>query len=297
MSKIYLTTLLLCFSCFATIAQELNCTVIVNAQATGNENLQIFKTLEKQLTEFISTNKWTDRKVAPQERIDCNMSINVSAYSGETFKATLQVQSSRPVYGSSFNTPVYNVNDKDFTFNYLEFQNLIYNPNQYQSNLISVIAFHVYMVLGMDADTFSKKGGDEYFKQAQNILNYTQPEEYKGWKMEDGLQSRFALIDNVMSPTYEGYRNALYEYHLKGLDVMSNNLEQGKSAIAESLTFFDKIYRSRPNAYITRVFFDAKSEEIEQIFTGGPKISITTLVDLLNRVAPLHASKWRNIKY
>lgn len=277
--------------------QELNCTVVVNAQATGNENLQIFKTLQKQLTEFVSTTRWTDKKVVPQERIDCNMSINISSYSGETFSGSIQIQSSRPVYGSSFSTPVFNVNDKDFTFNYLEFQNLTYNPNQYQSNLVSVISFYVYIILGTDADTFSINGGDAYYKQAQNILNYTQQENYKGWKMEDGQQSRFALIDNILSPTYKGYREVLYNYHLKGLDAMSADLEEGKTAVSDALTGFDQLYRVRPNSYITRVFFDAKAEEIEQIFSGGPKINITTVVDLLNRVAPLHASKWRNIKY
>lgn len=289
--------IILCLNCLTTMAQELNCSVVVNAQSTGNENLQIFKTLEKQLTEFVSNTKWTGKKILPQERIDCNMSINISQYSGETFNATLQVQSSRPVYGSSFSTPVYNVNDKHFVFNYLEFQNLIYNPNQYQSNLVSVIAFHIYMILGMDADTFSKQGGTEYYNQAQKILSYTQTEDYKGWKMEDGLQSRFTIIDNVLSPTFEGFRRALYEYHLKGLDVMSEDLNGGKKAIGESLTNFDQLYRSRPNSYLTRIFFDAKSEEIEQVFTDGPKINITTTVDLLNRIAPLHASKWRNIKY
>ncbi|MGB6267940.1 MAG: DUF4835 family protein, partial [Olleya sp.] len=141
---------LICFS-LSLQAQELNATVVVNAQQTGDENLQQFKTLEKQLKEFISSTKWTNKKVNSQERIDCNFVINVSEYSGNNYKATLQVQSSRPVFGASYTTPVYNVNDKDFTFEYVEFQQLIYNPTQYASNLISVLAFHIHMILGMDA--------------------------------------------------------------------------------------------------------------------------------------------------
>ena len=178
--------------------KSLNCTVVVNAQQTGNENLQIFKNLEKQLTEFVNNTKWTDRTFAPQELINCSMNIIISEYSGEFFKATVQVQSSRPIYGSSYSSPVYNFNDKDFSFRYLEFQNLIYNPTQYTSNLISVLAFHVYMILALDADSYEQNGGQDYYKQAQTILNYSQQENFKGWKLEDGLQSRFILIDNVL---------------------------------------------------------------------------------------------------
>ena len=170
-----LVVLLLVLS-FTGISQELNCKVIVNAQQTGNENFPIFKTLEKQLTEFVNKTKWTNQKFAPQERVDCSMFINIVEYSGESFSATLQVQSSRPTYGSSYSSPIYNFNDKDFNFRYLEFQNLIFNPTQYESNLVSVLGFHVYMVLGLDADSFSEKGGDPYFKQAQIITNYSQQE-------------------------------------------------------------------------------------------------------------------------
>ncbi len=141
-------------------AQEFNANVVVNAQLTGNENLQQFKTLENQLKEFISNTKWTNKTFQPQERINCNLVININEYSGNNYSATLQIQSSRPVFGSTYTTPVYNINDKDFSFEYVEFQNLIYNPNQYVSNLISVLSFHVYMILGMDADSFKMNGGD-----------------------------------------------------------------------------------------------------------------------------------------
>ena len=151
------------------------------------------------------------------------------------FSATLQVQSSRPIYGSSYSSPIYNFNDKDFNFRYLEFQNLIFNPTQYESNLVSVLAFHVYMVLGLDADSFSEKGGDPYFKQAQIIANYSQQRNSAGWKLEDGLQSRFALIDNVMSPTFKEFREVMYTYHREGLDVMSENTKKGKEEIASAL--------------------------------------------------------------
>ncbi|GGZ67522.1 type IX secretion system protein PorD [Algibacter mikhailovii] len=288
--------LLVCF-CFKGVSQELNCNVVVDARQTGNENFPIFKTLEKQVTEFINNTKWTDKTYKSQERINCSMVINVSAYSGETFRATLQIQSSRPIYGSSFSTPTYNFNDKDFTFTYLEFQNLIYNPTQFESNLISVLAFHVYMVLAIDADSFSPKGGDDYFKQAQVITNYSQQGNFKGWKLEDGLQSRFALIDNILSPTFKEYREVLYDYHRMGLDRMSENVKTGKDAIASSLKKFEIMNRRRPNSFLLRTFFDAKSDEIEQIFSEGPNVNIAEVKEILQKVAPMYSSKWQNIKF
>ncbi|NNC50206.1 MAG: DUF4835 family protein [Flaviramulus sp.] len=278
-------------------AQELNCNVVVNAQQTGNENFPIFKTLEKQLTEFVNNTKWTNKTFKSQERIDCSMVINVLNYSGESFEASIQVQSSRPVYGSSYSTPIYNFNDKDFNFRYLEFQNLIFNPTQFESNLVSVLAFHVYMVLALDADSFSEKGGDEYYKQAQTIVNYSQQGNFKGWKLEDGLQSRFALIDNLLSPTFKEYRSVMLNYHLNGLDVMSDNVKSGKNEIASSLDSFKTMNSRRPNSFLLRTFFDAKADEIEQIFSDGPNVNVASVKETLQKVAPMHSSKWQNIKF
>jgi hypothetical protein len=278
-------------------SQELNCEVIVNAQLTGNENVQVFKTLERQLKEFINNTTWTDKTYKPQERINCSMVININDYNNDLFQASIQVQSARPVYGSSYSTPVYNYNDKDFNFKYLEFQNMVYNENQFESNLISVLAFHVYMILGMDADTFAYKGGAEYYAQAQVILNYSQQGNFSGWKLEDGQQTRFILIDNVLSETYKEFRNVLYDYHRKGLDEMANDTKEGKLAIAKSLSTLMEMNKRRPNSYLMRVFFDAKAEEIEDIFSGGPTVNISDLVTTLTKIAPMHASKWRNINF
>ncbi|HMR15623.1 type IX secretion system protein PorD [Mariniflexile maritimum] len=290
---------ILLFFCFGILgfSQELNCNVLVNAQQTGDENLPIFKTLQKQLNEFVNNTKWTNKTFSSQERIDCSMVINVVGYSGESFQASLQVQSSRPVYGSSFTTPIYNFNDKDFNFKYLEFQNLTFNPTQYESNLVSVLAFHVYMVLGLDADTFSENGGEAYFKQAQTIANYSQQENYKGWKLADGLQSRFALIDNLLSPTFKEFRQVMYSYHRQGLDAMSNNVKEGKEQIATALKQFQAMNSRRPNSFLIRTFFDAKADEIEQIFSDGPNVNIASVKETLQKVAPMHSSKWQNIKF
>lgn len=282
---------------YTTFSQELNCEVVVNAQMTGNENVQVFKTLERQLREFVNNTQWTNKSFKPQERINCSMVINVQDYNNDSFQATIQIQSSRPVFNSSYSTPIYNFNDRDFTFQYLEFQNLVYNPNQYESNLISVLTYHIYMILGLDADTFSQNGGDEYFKQVQNITNYSQQSNFKGWKLEDGLQSRFAMIDNLMSPTFKEFRTVLYNYHLNGLDTMADNPKKAKETIAAVFPDLRAMNNKRPNSFLLRVFFDAKADEIEQIFSDGPSVNVTETIDILNKIAPTHASKWRNINF
>ncbi|WP_179317627.1 DUF4835 family protein [Winogradskyella undariae] len=279
------------------ISQELNCTVSVIAQQTGNENDVIFKTLGNQLTEFVNNTKWTDKKFSQQERINCSMIINVTEQSNNLFSATLQVSSSRPVFNSTYSTPVYNYNDRTFNFEYLEFQNLVFNPTQFESNLISVLSFHVYMILGMDADTFELNGGDEYFYQAQTIASYSQQLNGQGWKLEDGLQSRFSLINNLTSPIYKGMRSTMYKYHMEGLDLMNEGVKEGKSQIITSLEGLEKVHSVRPNSYLMRVFFDAKADEIMDILSGGPSVNIADAVNILNKVAPMHSQKWRDIKY
>lgn len=278
-------------------SQELNCTVNVIAQQTGNDNNVVFKTLEKQLNEFINNTQWTEKGFSPEERINCSMVINVTSYANDRFNATLQVSSSRPVFNSTYSSPVYNYNDKDFNFQYLEFQNLVYNPLQFESNLISVLSFHVFMILGMDADSFAMNGGDEFFAQAQTIANYSQQLNGQGWKLEDGLQSRFALIDNLLSPTFKEIRSTMYNYHISGLDIMADDAKKGKAQVISTLTELQKIHKRRPNSYLLRVFFDAKSDELMDILSGGPSVNITDAVDILNRIAPMHSQKWRNIKF
>jgi Domain of unknown function (DUF4835) len=293
----FLLILILSITSFTVFSQELNCNVVVNARQTGNENQQVFKTLEKQLTEFVNNTKWTNRAYSTQERVNCSMNITINDYSGESFQGTIQIQSSRPVFGSSYTTPIYNFNDKDFTFRYLEFQNLIFNPNQYESNLVSVLAFHVYMILALDADSFGKNGGETFYKQAQTISNYSRQDNYKGWKLEDGLQSRFALIDNVLSTTFKEFRDVIYTYHREGLDAMAENPKTGKEKIATALKQFEAMNSRRPNSFLLRTFFDAKADEIEQIFSDGPNVNIASVKETLQKVAPMHSSKWQNIKF
>lgn len=279
-------------------SQELKCEVVVNALQTGNQNVQVFQTLERQLNEFINNTQWTSRNVLPTERIESSMVINITNYDSDLFEASIQVRSSRPVFNSTYSSPIYNFNDRDFNFQYLEFQNLNFSPTQFESNLVSVLAFHVYMILGLDADTFELNGGQEYYDMARTIVGYSQQNNSKGWEPpKGGDQTRSQLIDNVMSPTYREFRSVLYEYHRSGLDLMHNDAKQGKDNIADAVSQFLDMNQRRPNSFVLRTFFDAKAEEIEDIYSDGPNVNVSDFIDILNKIAPMHSSKWRNISY
>ena len=279
-----------------TRAQELNCTVTVNTDQLANTNQQVYKTLQTSLSEFVNKTSWTGQVFKQNEKINCSMYIIISSNTSDQFVATIQVQSSRVIHNSTYSSPVFNYNDKDFSFRYTEFENLIFNPAEFESNLISVVSFYSYMILGMDADTFMPMAGDSYFETAQNIANVAQQSGNKGWSQSDGLQSRYFLINNLVSPTYSEVRQSAYMYHA-GLDMMPNDLKAAKEKIKLSLLNLGKLNAIKPNAFLTRVFFDAKSDEIASIFSGGPSISITDLVDALNKTSPLNSSKWATIKY
>ena len=238
-----------------------------------------------------------NKAVRQNEKIDCTMFINISSYENDVFQGTLQIQSSRPIFNSSYNSPTYNFNDRNFTFNYQEFQNFTFNENQFENNLVSVIAFHIYVILGIDADTFKLNSGTSFFEQAQKILDFSQQKGFRGWGPGDGLQSRYYLIDNILSTTFKEFRNVMYDYHIKGLDVMVSETKAGKEAVAKSLMMLDQMNRRRPNSYILRVFFDTKANEILDVFSGGPKVPVTNLISTLSKIAPNHSDKWRNISF
>ena len=296
MTKLF--SLIAIFLCFTVQSQELNCMVKVNAQSLTNSNQPIFKTLETSLTDFVNKTKWTNKKFKQNEKIDCTIFINVTSYGSDQFVATLQVSSSRPTFGSSYVSPVLNINDKDFNFRYVEFENLIYNPNSFDSNLVSVIAFYASVMVGVDADTYEFNSGKEFYQQAQSIVSLAQQSSYKGWSQNDGgSQNRFFLVNDLMSGTFDAVKLALYNYHINGLDLMSEDVKKGKEGVKQALMELEKVNAIRPNAFLTRIFFDAKSDEILSIFSGGPQVKIADLVENLNRVSPINAAKWASIKF
>lgn len=291
-----IVTFLLLFVVGFAQGQQLNCTVTVDAQRLGVTNQKVFKTLETSISEFVNKTDWTGIAVKQNEKINCSMYITISTNSSDQFTATIQIQSARPIYNSTYSSPVLNYNDKDFNFRYTEFENLIFNPNTFDSNLVSVLAFYSYVIIGMDSDTFVLESGTDNLEIAQNISNVAQQSGSKGWSQADGNQSRYFLINDLLSPTFKQVRNTTFEYHT-GLDLMTKDLKMAKEKIKDSFQSLSKLNASRPNAFLTRVFFDAKSDEIVSIFSGGPSITVSDLMDNLNRISPLNSSKWASIKY
>jgi hypothetical protein len=277
-------------------SQQLNCTVTVNAQKMTNPNQQVYKTLQSALTDFVNKTDWTGQVMKQNEKINCSIYITLLSGGTDEFSGTIQVQSSRPVFDSTFSTPIFNFNDKDFNFRYTEFENLIYNPNSFDSNLVSVISFYCNVILGLDADSFAEQSGTPQLEVAQNIANIAQQGGYKGWTQSEGNQNRYFLINDLLSPTYSEVRIASFNYNT-ALDGMSKDLKFAKEKVKLSLLGLNKVHSLRPNAFLTRVFFDAKSDEIVSLFSGGPSLSITDLVDSLNRVSPMNSSRWSSIKY
>lgn len=279
-----------------TQAQQLNCTVQVNAEKVGSTNNQIFKTLEKSVAEFVNKTDWTNEVYKQNERINCNMVIIVNSYDSDQFSCSLEIGSTRPIFNSTYSSPVFNYVDKDFSFKYTEFENLNFNPSSFDSNLVSVIAYYCYMIIGLDSDTFTYKGGDKSFSVAQQIVSVAQQSGYKGWSQSDSNQSRYYLNNDVMSGTFEPFRLALYQYHREGLDTMTVDLKNSKEKIISSINTLSKLNNVRPNALLTRVFLDAKSDEIVSILSGGPKINAPEIINTLSKISPLNTSKWESIK-
>ncbi|TGD58195.1 type IX secretion system protein PorD [Flavobacterium humi] len=277
-------------------AQELNCSVAFNTDQVAATNQQIFKTLQKALTEFINNTKWSQQTYSGVEKIECSFFFNITSYSADQFTGSLQVQANRPVFNSTYATPILNINDKEVNFTYTEFQNLTFNPNSFDSNLLSIVAFYANMIVAVDADTFSLEGGSKSLESAQNIVNMAQQTQEKAWTSA-GNQNRFYLVNDMLSPTFAPFRKAMYEYHFKALDKMSESQKEGKEGVKNALKTLVEVSNVRPNAYLTRVFFDAKADEIVSIFTDGPKVEITDVIDNLNRLSPTNSSKWGRISY
>lgn len=294
MNKIVALLVFLFFS--STQAQQLNCTVTINTERLPNANQQVFKTLQTSLSEFVNKTDWTGSVLKQNERINCSMYITLSSGGSNQFTGTIQVQSSRLIFNSTYSSPVLNYNDKDFNFQYTEYEPLLFNPSTFESNLVSVVSFYSYIILAMDADTFQMGAGNQYLETAQNIASVAQQGGSKGWSQSDGLQNRYYLINDLASPMYSDLRQVMYAYHT-GLDGMSLDLKASKEKIKNAIMIIGKLNSVKPNAFLTRVFFDAKSDEIVSIFSGGPSIPVGDLTDVLNKVSPLNSTKWSQIKF
>ena len=278
-------------------AQELNCQVTINADQIQSSNTQVYTTLQNAISEYLNNTKWTNNNYKPQEKVQCALIFNIlDQPSLNEFRGSLQVQVSRPVFNTSYQTPIFNFKDNDLVFSYTEFQPLIFNENSFDSNLVSILTFYAYTILGIDADTFALNGGQEFHQKAENVVNQAQQGGFSGWNRVDGNTTRFQLNDNILSPAFQGFRTALYNYHLKGLDIMADDKKEAKRVISEAVLEMRQVFNRRPNAFLLRVFMDTKSDEIVDVFSDGPATNNAELKEVLLRIYPSFSTKWEKIK-
>ncbi len=285
---------------FGLHAQELNASVKINIQKLQTVDPKVFQTLEQTLREFLNSQKWTDDVYEPFERINCNVLFTIQEERSPTeFKAELAIQASRPIYNSSEETVLFNHIDRDVTFFYEQFQPLIFSRNTFNDNLSHVLAFYAYIIIGMDYDSFSPFGGERYFQTAQEILN-TVPQNVAannpGWRSLENNRNRFWIIENILSPRVRPYRQAMYDYHRQGLDIMADNVAKGREVIVTALEKIAEVNQAYPNAIIVQMFNNTKSQEIIEIFKRGTLQEQDKVIQLMSRVDPANASRYRAVK-
>jgi hypothetical protein len=279
------------------LAQELRCNISISAPKIQGANRTMFETMQSDLYEFMNNRKWTDQKYTMDERIECSFFITLDEQvSSDEFKGSIQVQARRPVFNSSYETILLNIKDKDFHAKYVEYQTLEFNETSNKDNLTNILAYYAYIILGMDYDSFSPEGGTEFFQKAQTIVNNSQNAREKGWKAFESERNRYWLVENILNKSYSGFRACTYQYNRQGLDLMSEKAPEGRAAIAESLKLIQKVFRTKPSLYILQVFFDAKSDELVNIFSGNSFPDERNRVSvILNECDPSNGSKYEKI--
>ncbi len=279
-----------------TNAQELNCRVQVIAPQIANIEASIFESLEENIQEFMNGRRWTNDQFEFEERIECTMQITISeAPSPTSFRGNIQVQSSRPVFNSDYNSAMLLVNDGDFEIAWDGSSNIQFSIDQYRDNLSSILAYYAYMILGMDYDSMALDGGTAHYLKAQTIVANAQNSGPTGWKASQGNQNRYWLVENMLSQTFRPVRNCLYYYHRMGLDQLFDDVEAGRLAMADALIEMRQTHRIRPSSYNLQLFFLAKSDEILKVFGPAPEAEKTRLLPVLKQMDPGNISKYDSI--
>ena len=297
MKRYFLIFLLICPTMLG--AQELNARLQILAPAVPNIDKRNIEVLQTNIREFLNSNKWTTESYAPQERIECNFVITITEWDGNSaYRAEAQLQSSRPVYGTSYNSTLLNLSDKDFDFNYTEGQPLDFSDQNFISNLTSLLGFYAYTIIGLDKDSFSHLGGTSYFRKALNVLNNAQTAGNKGWKAVDGLRNRYWLNENLLNKGFEELRNFIYDYHYNGLDRLQDNPARGVKKMLNQLSGLKSMDKQKIGSIFPNFYFASKADEVVNIFsipTGDPADAIKAY-NLLSEVDPANLNKYETLK-
>ena len=281
-------------------AQEINCTVTINSEQIEGSNKQVYETLKSSIEEYMNQNRWTNMTYAEHEKIECSMLIVVKEVADNLYKCEMTLQSRRPVYGTTYTTPLLNFKDNNFTFTYQEYDRIEWQQYTFTTNLTAMLAYYCYLIIGHDQDSFQRLGGTPYFQQCEEIVNTCQSAsmdnaEQRGWLAFDSNRNRYALINNLLDEAFKKYRNFYYEYHRMGLDEMSGNVTNGRARIAEGLLVLKEAYRARPATYVINTFLDAKADELVDIFSKGTEKEKRTVYEMLMDIDPTRQNTYERI--
>jgi hypothetical protein len=279
-------------------AQELQCEVVVNSDQVPLTDRRIFSDLRTAVANFLNNRRWTDQVYRPEERIDCRLQITITqAPQVGHYSAIVQVVSSRPVYGTGYNTQMLNFIDKSWSFEYTEAQPLQFSDNSFTSNLASLLSFYAYVVIGMDRDSFGKLGGSRYYDQAMQVVNNVtaQGQNNPGWKAFEDNRNRYWLLNNLQDPQMEGFRTALYLYYRQGMDIFIQQPDQARKNILEAIRNIQTVAKLKPGAAVLRSFFETKADEIVSVFKGAPPADKQSVFAVLSEIDPTNVTKYQNI--
>lgn len=282
-------------------AQELNCNVSVNTNSVQGTNKQIYTTMETAIREFMNNTIWTNHVYENAERIECNLMITILDESSATdFKARFTIQSRRPIYGSSYNSVLFNYIDNDILITYAEFDAIDNSENTFVSNLSSLLSYYAYLIIGLDYDSFSLEGGTPYFQKAEKIVNVAQSSSYIGWKPADNRErkNRYWMIENLLDPNYKNIRDFNYQYHRMGMDLMEKSIETGRAGVMDGIELLEEFNKNKPDPFVTfmQVVIDSKSEEIVNIFSQAPDPEKQKILTIMSAVDPAGVNKYNQLR-
>ena len=290
--------LIIFFSTYFSYSQEINAKIIVNSESINQTNSSVFKNLEISLLNFINNSSWSNFNYSEFEKVNLNILFSVTSYSNNSYTANIEFQASRPVFNSSYSTPIFNYVEKNFQFDYVEYEPIIYKDNQFESKISSLLAFYINIIIGIDHDSFVLNSGNYFYDISKNILNYANQSNISGWNSSHngGKLNKFWLIEYLTSNDSNEFFNFLFNYHVNGLDLMYSDILSAKTNIATSISSLKSLQRRNPNSILIKILFDSKSDEIKDIFSGGSFFDVTSLVSDLNYLNPFLSNKWNSIR-
>lgn len=280
-------------------AQELNAKVVINRSQISNTTEAVFEALQNSLTAFLNERQWTKMTYEDYERINCTFSITLKTYSetDNSFTGSIQVQSVRPVYNSNYSTTVFNIQDENFNFNFQQFDQLDFRPEQVDNNLTAMLAYYAYLIIGMDMDTMAPLGGTDILQMAMDVANNAQNLGYAGWKAFEDSRNRFAIINDYLDGGLEPLRQMEYEYHRQGLDRMTENTDSARSAVTSAIVLLKQAHENKSQSLLPQIITDIKRDEIVSIYSSkGTREEKEQVYDIVFAINASQNPYWEKIK-